>query len=61
MAIRIERIAFDGYLVSALVRDNETPFDWYERKTYYGYAKEEIKPLFKAHLTENNLRIVRGN
>ena len=62
MAISIERNTPSGsYTASALVEDNETPFTWYESMTYYGYAKSDIKTLFKADLAKKNLRIVKGN
>jgi len=62
MAITIERNAINGsYTASALVEDNYTPFAWYESHTYYGYAKAEIKSLFKQDLAQKNLRIVKGN
>ncbi len=62
MAITIERNPINGsYTASALVRDNETPFAWYEHKTYYGYRKADIKTLFKEHLDRKNMRMVGSN
>jgi hypothetical protein len=62
MSITIERNTPSGsYTASALVEDSDTPFTWYESMTYYGYAKSDIKTLFKADLAKKNLRIVKAN
>jgi hypothetical protein len=62
MSITIERNTPSGsYTATALVEDSDTPFTWYESMTYYGYAKSDIKTLFKADLAKKNLRIVKGN
>ena len=62
MAISIERNTPSGsYTATALVEDSDTPFSWYESMTYYGYAKSDIKTLFKADLAKKKLTIVRGN
>jgi hypothetical protein len=62
MSITIERNTPSGsYTASALVEDSDTPFTWYESMTYYGYAKSDIKTLFKTDLAKKNLRIVKAN
>jgi hypothetical protein len=62
MSITIERNPVNAsYTASALVQDSDTPFSWYESMTYYGYAKSDIKTLFKADLAKKNLRIVKAN
>lgn len=48
-----------GFIAVALVRDNKTPFDWYERQMFIGYKRREIKPLFRARLKELGMKIVK--
>ena len=56
----IERVRHSGALiVSELVKDNATPFAWYESKTYYGYTLKEAKSLFRAYLEANNFKVVK--
>jgi hypothetical protein len=52
-----ERNRNGSYTVSAEVRDETTPFSWYERHTFYDYPKAELKKLFKKHLAEKGLKI----
>ena len=55
--IHITRNQNGSYSVSAEVRDNQTPFSWYETQTYYGYAKKELKRLYREHLAQNGMKI----
>jgi len=43
--------------LSALVSDSQTPFDWYERMTYYDYTVKEARQLFKQHLTDSKMTL----
>ena len=56
----IERVRHSGALiVSELVKDNATPFAWYQSKTYYGYTMKEAKSLFRAYLKDNGFKVVK--
>ena len=56
----IERVRHSGALiVSELVKDQATPFAWYESQTYYGYTLREAKSLFRAYLEANNFKVVK--
>jgi hypothetical protein len=58
--ITTERVAHSGALVlSALVRDSLTPFNWYETQTFYGYGVREARALFREHLTSNGMKLVK--
>ena len=58
--MNIERVRHSGALiVSELVKDNATPFAWYESKTYYGYTLKEAKSLFRAYLEANSFKVVK--
>jgi DUF971 family protein len=55
--IHITRNQNGSYSVSAEVRDNQTPFSWYETLTLYGYTKKELKQQYREHLAEKGLKI----
>jgi hypothetical protein len=52
-----ERNRNGSITLSALVSDSQTPFDWYERQTYYDYTLTEAKRLFKQHLTDSKMTL----
>lgn len=55
------RVTYQGaYELSALVREPNTPFDFYEHCQYFGYTKKEAARLFREHLANKNMKIVRG-
>lgn len=58
--ITIERNPNGSYVATALVRDDSTPFTWYESQTFYGYNKAETRLAFKYHLADNGFKIVRN-
>lgn len=60
MDIFIERNrATGGWLVTALVRQNGTPFPWYERGHIIGYTKREAVREFRQYLKEQKMEIVK--
>lgn len=55
----VERNQNGSYTVSALVRNANTPFAWYEHQTYYGYQKREIRGLFRQHLKNKKMTLCK--
>ncbi len=58
--ITIERNPNGSYIATALVRDDSTPFTWYQSQVFYGYDKAEIRHAFKDFLKDNGFKIVRN-
>ena len=57
--ITLETNRNGSYVLTALVSDKTTPFDWYETKAFYGYTKQEARKEFKAYLKQAGLTIKR--
>ena len=53
----IRRVKHNGYLVaSALVTDGWD--EWYEDRTYIGYARGEVKRMFQAWVRDSGWQVV---
>jgi hypothetical protein len=60
MSITIERNRATGaWLVTALVRQDGTPFAWYETGHLMGYTKREAVQTFRQYLKEAKMEIVK--
>ena len=57
MSISLERNPNGSYTASALVREPNTPFSFYESRTFYFYRKAEIPKLFREYLKSKNMKI----
>lgn len=52
-----EKNSEGAWVVSALVADSETPFNWFEHMQFYGYTKKEAGALFRENLRRRGLRV----
>lgn len=57
--IHTRRTTQGAWELSALVRDKETPFTYYDRLQVFDYTKSEAVKVFKEHLAHTGKTIVK--
>lgn len=60
MAISYRITSEGAHELSCLVTEPGTPFKFYEHSQYFYYTKKEATRLFREHLANKGMKIVRG-